>query len=539
MKALIVDDEKHVRDAIHMLVPWERWGIDCVMEASNGLKAMQMIQQEHPQIIFTDMIMPVKSGVELLQWIHANAGDCKTIVISGHNDFNLVRSTIHHGGMDYILKPIDPDQLNMAVDKAVKSWQKDEENRRQHENRNIQMNQLKPVYWDKAFSAMISNPEYYHTVKNSLLADFHSAEEKNKCCIVILTLDTINTSILGKFKKDEELLYFTLTNICNEILGKYHQGYSFRYWNKNNEILLLFWDKLDEISGRLHELNFGFRAALGANFDFGVGGIEPFPGGLKDSYGAATLALKQRNLLLKNEWIHSFKTSKDHRIHTLHFADFAENIRLTIRSGNPQQMKTAVRQWIQAVKALDVITQEQVELWQQEYNVLSARILKDFLQDKASLPDFKHTVARQPPVIPTDHSGKLSFDLWEEELTRNISELSEILLSRQRQENNVIYEIKKYIESNYHRELTLQDIASHFYLSREYISRKFKQELHENVSEYISRIRMEKAKVLLLNPNLKIAQISRMVGFQDEKYFSKVFKKTCDGLTPNEYRKTR
>ncbi|MNW09067.1 HTH-type transcriptional activator Btr [compost metagenome] len=73
-------------------------------------------------------------------------------------------------------------------------------------------------------------------------------------------------------------------------------------------------------------------------------------------------------------------------------------------------------------------------------------------------------------------------------------------------------------------------------MSREYISRKFKQEFKENLSDYLGRIRIEKARLLLLNPNCKISQIAEQVGYQDEKYFSKVFKKWT-GQTPGDYRK--
>ncbi|XID91902.1 helix-turn-helix transcriptional regulator [Paenibacillaceae bacterium WGS1546] len=78
-------------------------------------------------------------------------------------------------------------------------------------------------------------------------------------------------------------------------------------------------------------------------------------------------------------------------------------------------------------------------------------------------------------------------------------------------------------------------MSDRFFLSREYISRKFKQQFRKNFSEFIENVRMEKAMLLLLNPHYKVVQISKMVGYQDEKYFSKVFKKAV-GMSPNQYR---
>ncbi|HEY0827419.1 MAG TPA: AraC family transcriptional regulator, partial [Bacilli bacterium] len=124
----------------------------------------------------------------------------------------------------------------------------------------------------------------------------------------------------------------------------------------------------------------------------------------------------------------------------------------------------------------------------------------------------------------------------EQELTNSMLKLSSLLKEKEHQNKNVIYEIARYIENHYDQDITLQDISAHFYLSREYISRWFKQEFQENITDYISRKRMEKAKILLANRHMRIAEIAKIVGYQDEKYFSKVFKK-LEGLSPNEYRK--
>ncbi|MNI67614.1 HTH-type transcriptional regulator YesS [compost metagenome] len=85
-------------------------------------------------------------------------------------------------------------------------------------------------------------------------------------------------------------------------------------------------------------------------------------------------------------------------------------------------------------------------------------------------------------------------------------------------------------------DLSLQEIASQFFLSREYVSRRFKQVFHENQSEYLERVRIENAKILLTNQQYKIAFIAEMVGYPDSRYFSKIFSKLT-GMTPREWRK--
>nr|WP_223292455.1 AraC family transcriptional regulator [Salipaludibacillus neizhouensis] len=95
--------------------------------------------------------------------------------------------------------------------------------------------------------------------------------------------------------------------------------------------------------------------------------------------------------------------------------------------------------------------------------------------------------------------------------------------------------IEEYVRNNYQKNIKLQEIAERFFLSREYISRKFKREYQETITDYVTRIRIEKAKELLENPYLKIYDVAEAVGYQNDKYFIKVFKK-IEGQTPSEFR---
>jgi two-component system response regulator YesN len=536
LKALIVDDEKHVRKAITLLVDWETLGIDEVYEASNGQEAIAFIEEMQPEFIFTDMMMPMLGGIELLEWIHANAPESKTMVISGHNDFNFVRHTLKFGGMDYILKPIDEGELNQAVKKAVESWKEDETKRKQNRNRNMEINQIKPVYWEKTFSNLISQPESFHHIKHELNREFKDTLKESKPCqIAILSLDTMEQTVKNKFSAHKDLLFFSLTNICNELLRIEQLGYAFRHWNHENEMVIFSWGTAEAFSHFIPRLRSALYTTLGGKFDFGMGLSHPIPLGIKQSYKEAYKALRHRNLLEKQDsGIHYYDEKTKTNNITLHFSNYEGDLRLAIRSGNDQKIEAAVRTIIDDVRKLEYISIEQVELWWHEYQALRSKWLKEWFNDQdielTSIQDLNSG------SIPLDQHGRISIDRWMTELTNHMIQVSKRMLEKDVKDHNIVYDIARYIEENYAHDITLQDIASHFYLSREYISRKFKQELNENISDYIGRIRMDKAKLLLLNPHLKMVQISEMIGYNDEKYFSKVFKKIV-GCSPNEYRK--
>ncbi|MBU7320096.1 response regulator [Paenibacillus oleatilyticus] len=539
MKAIIVDDEKHVREAIKLLVRWSDFGIDQVLEAQDGLDAVRQIEEHRPQLIFTDMMMPVKSGMELMEWLQGQYPSGKTIVISGHDEFELVRHAVQYGGVDYILKPIDHEQLAAAVEKAVSSIRREESDRRLQQARNIEMNQLKPVYWDKILSNLLTEPKLYFQHAKALDAEFGLGPSVKECRIAILSLDTMSLSFKDKFMADYELLFFSLTNICNELLsarasGGPRLGIAYRYWNSDTEAILLLYGGLDQTQALLERIREGIRDTVRSCFDTGVSRVHPFPEGLTAAYLEARQVLRRRNLLIREKrTLIAGPAAAATSSRQLSFTDYAEPIRLSVQSGSEEQIRRAVAAWFADVRKLDYIDMEQLEHWWHEYNVVRSRWLSELFEGDGLRGEEEHSA---PFIVPLDEEGFLSLDRWEQQLVRSLSELSRLLLSHQRQDSNVIFEIAKFIQNHYHQDITLQEIANHFYLSREYISRKFKQEFHVNLSDYISGIRIDKAKLLLLNPNLRISQIAAMVGYDDEKYFSKVFKKTV-GVSPNEYRK--
>lgn len=118
-KAIIIDDIRLVRDAIHMLGQWDVFGIDEILEADNAQTGLELICQEHPDIIITDMKMPVMDGTQLLAKLEELSVNSKVIVISGFSDYKYTRLAIRSGVIDYILKPVDPQDLNNALSTAV------------------------------------------------------------------------------------------------------------------------------------------------------------------------------------------------------------------------------------------------------------------------------------------------------------------------------------------------------------------------------------------------------------------------------------
>ncbi|KIL41862.1 histidine kinase [Gordoniibacillus kamchatkensis] len=537
MKLLLVDDEKHVRDAMKLLIDRDRLGVETVLEASDGRMAIELIRLEKPAVIVTDMLMPAASGAQLLEWLHANAPECKTVVVSGHDDFSLVRHTVQYGGTDYILKPIDPEQLNEALAKAAAAWRREEEVRRRDRQRSMEMNELKPVYWDKQLSALLQDPGQFGAACRRLESEFGMPAGAAEGQIVSIRLDTMDKRLKDKFGDSQDLLVFSLVNVCNEYLSRAKLGVAFRFWG-GNEIALLLWQQLDRTPQLLEDINNGMARTFRCRLHFGVGGVKHLPAGLGDSLQEAREALRQRNMLQKNDWIH-FAPAQQPARHPLSLADFEESLRVAVKSGSADQIQAALQPWFDAVRRLDRITLEQIDHWWNEYAVLNTRWLQQFFPNPDDVPPELHAAADpQRLVVALDEDGQFSIARWQQEFTGRFMRFASLLAGSRHKEKSSMRDIAKYIETHYREELSLHDIAARFFLSREYISRKFKQEFGVNLSDFLTEIRMRKAKLLLQNPNLRISEVAADVGFSDDKYFSKVFKKAT-GLSPAEYRKQR
>lgn len=123
-KVLVVDDEEWNRDIIKNLGEWEKWGMEIAGEAEDGLEAMRLIEQLNPEIIITDMRMPGADGEELMRNINDRFPDKQVIVVSGYDDFHYARQAIRYKAVDYLLKPIDPQELNAVLAKCKEVLQR-------------------------------------------------------------------------------------------------------------------------------------------------------------------------------------------------------------------------------------------------------------------------------------------------------------------------------------------------------------------------------------------------------------------------------
>lgn len=520
MKAIIIDDEKHVREGLMLLAEWDRFGIEEVFEAKDGEEAKEIILKHRPEIIFTDMNMPKIDGINLLKWLHASEIDSKTIVVSGYDDFQYMRNAITYGSFDYILKPIEPDILNETLDRAIKEWKKQALKRESTIENTRVINEVKPLYWDHVFTKLLTNKSIPSDASMKIQKEFGINLTEVEYTFSLLSISSI---ISKNFDGDRDLAFFTILNICNEMIRRKQSGVCFRNIDKENELVMIFWDVKNThvLVELIHDTIYKF---CNIKITLAVGKPSHH---LYEAYQSALQTMLKYNLVeaTKKKMVSYLDISASPILHIL---DYTQEITWALQSGSNEQMDEVLNRIFLTLQSNHILSFEQIQGWENQFVLLRNNWLKEY--------EINEQISFYNGNDYWDKDGSFSFTRFQEEKRKEFHELIHYLNQVKYQKyKNSIQEIELFIRKNYEKDITLQDIADRFYLSREYISRKFKQEYHETITNYLTKIRIEKAKELLENPHLKIYEVSFKVGYQNEKYFSKVFKKMV-GLTPNEYR---
>lgn len=521
MKILIVDDEIHVHKALRYFLNEEDLHIDEIREASNGLEAIDSINKSIPDLIFTDMQMPGMDGTRLLTWIKEHHPSIKIIAVSSYSHFDYMRNVIQAGGLDYLLKPIDPEQLHLALEKAIKEMKKASKTTEQ----NIKVNMYSPIYRAKVLSDTIAHKDCPHI-------DLHSVGKELSIptppmSLIIIKLPQHKKIAKEMFNTDVNLLFFSVNNICNEIITK-KRGYAFTYLYKENETVLLYWGQHHALTSDLHKIREWIYRLTGSMPFIAIGEKFQELHKLSHGYETAELANLQRPVRsTSTSTIFSYQSEKVDKIDFKTPMEKCYQDWLTaIRTHNKNLLANTMNHIHQLLQDQKTFTygdlQSFILLFHHYYDLLLRAFHLEQIEDSLK-EDILDTLDSIDEVIHYLH--------------QNLNQLL-VHYGQQHKKVSLAEQVIDYIHKNYTKTLSLSRIAEDFYVSKEHLAREFKKMTGSTLSTYVTKLRLEKASILLRTTNRPIKEIAEQLGYQDEKYFSKVFKKTYN-ISPLSYRTSK
>ena len=381
IRVIIADDENRICKLIMKLIQWDEIGMIIVGTASNGVEALELIEKEKPDIAITDIRMPGYDGLQMIEKAKTINKDLEFIIISGYGQFEYAKKAIEYGVKDYLLKPINQEELLQALLKVKEDITKKR--------------------------GQVALKEQYESSLN-------------------LRGKNVRTSFLNNAieSSSKDSTVNSLEEICFDFSKKFIHRV----------------ERLDKEGIKKEILH------------------------LQREIGQSDIEREECRSLM-------------HEIARIYYLTMKSN---KIEAGDTPE---------------------------------ESKILEEAIDNSQSIEDLFHVLI--------DHIDTSLTLLLDKDRAGNLRQINQA---------------KKYIEENYMKNITLEDLGTHIGFNPSYFSSLFKKETGTSFIEYLSQIRMEKAKELLRESDLRIQDICLMVGYNDVKYFSKSFMKYT-GLKPNEYRK--
>jgi two-component system, response regulator YesN len=532
-KTLIVDDERLDREGIKGQIEWKDLNITIVETAKNGFEALAVIESQKPDILITDVKMPGMNGLILAQKASEIVPWIKVIFISGFDDFEYVKNALLINAYEYLLKPVDTDDLLTAIKKVVNERIKERKTEEENELLINKVNESKPLLKQKLIYDIIygtSNNESIWKNINYLNLNFQEGCYR----ILLCELDDYGFLLeeLGTNKLEN------LQKVIIDIISKievYNCLLEFAQIDKTRiAVVLSFNSELE--NGRINDMSNNIskhiieevKNATSISITIGIGCIVKAFTELHLSYDESCMALSQKMLAGKgtviyyypktnikeagiefqnitNEMIQCIKSHDTNKANYL--LDYLFN---SLESGNVYGSKYIQNCCINIISRIEI---ELIELNESVENVFGKNIvLWEKLMKFETILDIRQ---------------------WMKNIFRAVTEYFENKNSKKNRK--IIMAVIQKIEQNYSSELTLKDVATEFFYSPNYLGAIFKEELGMGFSECLSEYRMKKAGELLQQTHLKMYEVASQVGYKNVPSFINQFKLSYS-MTPTEYR---
>lgn len=525
-KVLIVEDEYRIGMLIKHLIRWDEFHMECADVVDNGETALQIIEGSPPDIVITDIRMPKMNGLDLISKVRESTKDIKFIVISGYKEFEYAHRALQYGVEDYLLKPINKEELNEVMKKlqselAAKhrqtiektEMQKAVSESRQIIKRNFLKNIIEQEEEIRTEDPRVSlDGEIYRGIDIKLdYVDYKKRDKKQDK----LTVEKVISIVEGILQTEtEEVLICEKENLHIYCLFNYSCEKSKAIKNSINDIL-----------SEIKEYLMGFEQYEAT---IGVGRERIEFGEIRFSIIEAYRAAGNRIKLGTGRIIYAESIAHRNQSEQPRFTEQIRNmVLMSIESYSKENLEQAVNQFYSEFLLRDDLDFslcyeeagefvsfffEHIDKWQEEPKDVRRQLLSDC--------QHCYTIKALKNLLKASLGDYL-------DASRAAMEAESAKPVRQ---------ALQYMDIHFGEKITLEEIADIVELNPVYFSVLFKKETGINFSAYLVNLRMDKAKEILCDSNETIAAVAEKVGYKDARYFSQIFTKTV-GVKPALYRK--
>jgi two-component system response regulator YesN len=533
-KIVLVDDEAIVRETIKEQIRWQEHGFECIGDCGNGIEALELMEKVKPDVVLSDIYMPFMDGLELTRRVVAEYPGVKVIILTGYDDFEYARQAVKLKASDFILKPITAAELRKVLDQ-LKTELDEETAVLEHSERLKQLlNESLPLLKERFLERLVTSPLGVKEIEERL-AYFRLSLPGPEYIELAVDIENFEPHERFQSDSDRELLRFAVYNVVSEIVSRETGAVAFR--NREELVIAilsgaqpeLLQERAQEVAEDIVE---SLRKYLKASVSVGIGvTVRGWPE-LRSSHATAISALDYRFLLGSNRVINIRDMEGNRKLAALPSKDWERQFIAAIKTGSTREVHAVIEQVIRECKTA-LFPMGKCYLVIQRLIIGLLHAIQELEGSEAEIFG-----EQANPVMDIYQCKTLDeIESWLKEACRKvsagISEMRDDFCKLQ------VQRAAQYIKEMYADEkLTLKSICHYVNMSTSYFSSVFKAHTGKTFIEYLTCVRMEKAKELLKYSTLKTYEIASNVGYGDPHYFSALFKKHT-GDTPTEYRQTK
>lgn len=498
---MIIDDEPVVREGIKQLIPWSEYNFTICAEGVDGKDGLKKILKYSPDLVLVDIKMPGMSGIELIREAKKLDFDGKFIILTGHSDFEFAKSAISLGVRAYLLKPIDENELRENVKEVLAELEAKKNLDDYYTLSEIKARQV-------VLRRLLRPSEDKECIHREI--KLYGMDFKYNCfCVAIISQKDKDTG------QEPEIDIEQVENIQKKS-AKIESIYL-----DNNLVLICKGCSYTEIKEHLLHYNQKVKIEKKEGFFIAVGQDVTRWEDINFSYECA-------KLLIDNEFLYKDMDAVSIDDFKTGYSDgeskFAERLCKLIEIGDRERIKERLDNLKEMYKS-KAMKETEIKV-QVTHNIV---LLHGMLEKK--YPD-RITDYHDFDLI-TDQIKKSDSleDLIHRVCTYAIELSEKIGISTT---DNIVKRVLAYMERNYIQDLKLEDIAKIFCYNSAYLGKVFKKVTGDSFNNVLNNIRINNAKRLLLETDLKVYQISEQVGYSNTDYFYTKFKKHV-GLSPREF----
>ena len=527
-RILLVDAEPIILSGIKFLIDWEQQGCEIVGTARNGQQAMESIRSLSPDIVISDIRMPVKSGLELLEECSHLPSGPVFIMLTNYQDFDLARQTMRLQAVDYLIKTqLEPDTLITSLARAKAEFEKRgkiaqvdvmEQYMQSHETQQLQ----------GALRDIVNHPEDLR-----LRRILSQQKMLQQFCFIQILMDPSALPSLSSFShKERKQLMDWQRELVEKLAGNLFSHYMVALPDyQTQRLVVLCWNleqlpDLNLFSSKLSSASTNTTQMMLCLLCSSVFAEES----CVDEACVELAQLYQYHYLMGGQLITPrFLLGEKPTLKPLELQDITNRLTLELRAKNRSAALTLLEKAKNQLAQTPHFWQDGIDFCTELYSLCGMALAGaapekgGFFSDSASVLSALRCCTTRQRILD-----------WVDVLARHVDAQLEAISGFR---SNPTERAKQYVQEHVDEKITLQDAADAAGLSPSYLSALFKKEYDQNFMDFVNETKMRRACQLISEGNHRIYEISYMLGFENAYYFTRVFRRHI-GMTPTEYQRS-